>query len=242
MSMNRTRLGITIGLVEDDPVTAQMVAAQLSDAGYDVQVYPTAKAFKRRLGTESVDLAILDWTLPDGTGLELLQQMRAELGAELPVIFLTARESPADVVAGLDAGADDYIVKPARNVELLARVRSALRRRGPAAPEELDSAPFVVDLRRRTVSRDGADIRLNDREFDLFAYLLRRAGRIVSRDSLLSSVWNTGPGVSTRTVDTYVWRLRKKLGLTADSGWQLVAVYQHGYRLARTSDEATEPA
>jgi DNA-binding response OmpR family regulator len=231
--------GIVVGLVEDDPVTATVVSAQLAVGGYGVRVYDSAHAFRRGLGFDSIDLLVLDWSLPDGTGVELLLQLRNDRGLDLPVIFLTGHDHPYDIVTGLDAGADDYIIKPARSGELLARVRSALRRRGPAAKELTDVAPFTLDLRTRAVTRDGQPVLLQGREFDLFVYLLRRAGRLVSRATLLTEVWNANPRVATRSVDTYVSRLRRRLGLNGESGWELTAVYQHGYRLARRAPEAS---
>jgi DNA-binding response OmpR family regulator len=243
MSVRREkRQGVVIGVVEDDPVAAEIVGARLEEGGYAVRHYRSVHEFRRGQGSDSVDLILLDWGLPDGTGIDLLRQLRGDRGVELPVIFLTARDDPGDIVAGLDAGADDYIVKPARSSELLARVRSALRRRGPAATAsfEEDTAPFALDVRARTVSWDGKPIPMQGREFELLVYLLRRAGRLVSRASLLTEVWNTNPRVATRSVDTYVSRLRRKLGLAGTSGWELTAVYQHGYRLARVATDAAE--
>ena len=229
---------VTIGLVEDDADQAALFAAWLEDAGYRVHVYPNATDFRRHLGAESIDLLLLDWILPDTPGPELLDWLRHSAQASLPVLFLTARTSEADIIEGLNAGADDYIPKPARRGELIARVRALLRRTGVAGEDPVlrEVPPYLLDTLRRRIAIAGNEVRLTDREFDLAAFLFRRHGRIVSRDTLLSQVWKLGTGVTTRTVDTHISRLRRKLGLNGEHGWQLTAVYQHGYRLERTSE------
>ena len=133
------------------------------------------------------------------------------------------------------AGSDDLVVTPPKQAVWLARVRAALRRRGGAGESEVQAAlslpPYSVDPQRRRISVAGDEIELTQREYELACYLIRRQGRIVSRDSLLENIWNLGPSVSTRTVDTHVSRLRKKLQLSGEHGWRLTAIYQHGYRL-----------
>jgi DNA-binding response OmpR family regulator len=149
------------------------------------------------------------------------------------VIFLTASGEESAIVEGLAAGADDYVVKPPKQGELLARVAAVLRRRGGEhdGNEALELPPYRVDPQRRQISIDGEPVELTQREYELACYLFRRQGRIVSRDALLENVWNLAGDVSTRTVDTHISRLRKKLGLSGENGWRLTAVYQHGYRI-----------
>ena len=223
-----------IGLLEDDEDQSRLIALWLSDSGYLVRPYPGGAEFRRKQGAASVDLLILDWNLPDESGLSILRSLR-EAGSTLPILFLTARTSEDDIVTGLREGADDYVGKPATQRELLARVGALLRRTHfkKDAVEEEDVEPYRIDLLRRRVEILGEEITLTDREFDLVLFLFRRRGRVVSREALLESIWNIRGDVATRTVDTHISRLRKKLGLAGENGWRLNAVYQHGYRLER---------
>ena len=223
----------TVGCVEDDPDQTALLRLWLEHAGYGCAVFRTANDFRRRLGNEAVDLVLLDRSLPDATGLEVLAWIRQSSNAQLPVIFLTASGEESAIVEGLAAGADDYVVKPPKQRELLARVAAVLRRRGgdTEGAETLELPPYRIDPQRRQVSVNGESIELTQREYELAWYLFRRQGRIVSRDALLENVWNLAGDVSTRTVDTHISRLRKKLGLSGENGWRLTAVYQHGYRI-----------
>ncbi|GIX37758.1 MAG: DNA-binding response regulator [Silanimonas sp.] len=237
--MSRT---LQIGLVEDDPTQAKIIATMIQNAGMDCLHYATELDFRRRMGPESIDLLLLDWNLPGVSGLELLKELR-QSNATLPVIFLTGNDQEEDIVTGLQAGADDYIVKPARAAELVARINAALRRAAPPSQMHMIDGvePFGFDLERRRLTLHGEPVELTDREFDLLVFLFQRRGKVVSRETLLSQVWRVGPNVATRSIDTYVSRLRKRLGLQGDSEWRLEGIYQHGYRLVRTSsDEADE--
>ncbi|MGH8192150.1 MAG: response regulator transcription factor, partial [Rhodanobacteraceae bacterium] len=226
----------TVGCVEDDPEQTELLRLWLEHAGYRCAVFRTATEFRRRLGNEAVDLLLLDRHLPDATGLEVLAWIRESANTGLPVIFLTASGEESDIVEGLAAGADDYVVKPPKQGELLARVAAVLRRRGADSDgsDTMELAPYRIDAQRRQVSVHGEPVELTQREYELACYLFRRQGRIVSRDALLENVWNLGGDVSTRTVDTHISRLRKKLGLSGENGWRLTAVYQHGYRIEQS--------
>jgi len=228
-----TNSELVIGLLEDDADQASLIEAWLLEAGYVTRLFRSAAEFRRRLGAGAVDLLLLDWNLPESSGIEVLHALRTSSHPSLPVIFLTARVREEDIVQGLNSGADDYVSKPAKKAELLARIAAVLRRRGTEA-EKLDTlvlGVYIFDLLRRVASIEGREMELTNREFDLALYLFRRQGRIVSRNSLLEDVWNLSAEVSTRTVDTHISRLRKKLELDDQHGWRLAAVYQHGYRL-----------
>ena len=223
----------TIGCVEDDPDQAALLRLWLEQAGYGCAVFRSSSDFRRRLGNEAVDLVLLDRSLPDAKGLDVLAWIRQAANSRLPVIFLTASGEESDIIEGLAAGADDYVVKPPKQGELLARVAAVLRRRGgdAEAGDVLELPPYRIDAKRRVISVNGEPVELTQREYELACYLFRRQGRIVSRDALLENVWNLASDVSTRTVDTHISRLRRKLGLSGENGWRLTAVYQHGYRV-----------
>lgn len=228
-----SKLGLVVGLLEDDPDMAALVGQWLEDAGYATRWFRSVTQYRRRQGSEAIDLLLLDWMLPDGTGIDVIAAIRSSANNRLPVIFLTARDAEDDLVRGLSSGGDDYVIKPPKQRELIARVNAALRRQsgdGDTA-EMIELSPYCVDVKRRRVSIEGRDIDLTQREFDLASFLFRRHGRIISRDALLENVWNLTSAVSTRTVDTHISRLRKKLALNGDNGWRLAAIYQHGYRL-----------
>ncbi|MBV6413840.1 MAG: response regulator transcription factor [Xanthomonadales bacterium] len=229
-----------IALVEDSAFDAALYSAWIEAAGHAAVVYPSAAEFRRRLGVESVDAIVLDWSLPDANGLALLEWLRQGPNAGVPVVFLTSHDVESDVVAALRAGADDYVAKPARAGELVARIEAALRRTGNASrqPAELQFPPFRFDLRQRRLYQADSCVETTAREFDLLCYLFRRHGRIVSREMLLSEVWKMPGQVSTRSIDTHISRLRKRLGLAGESGWRLQAIYQHGYRLQRDEPDA----
>lgn len=224
-----------VGVIEDDPVHRELVAAVLAQAGFEVSLFGSVREFRR--GDEGeVDLLLLDWRLPGESGIDFLRSLRAsEQGQRLPVIFLTGLGEEESVVEGLRAGADDYLVKPARSAELVARVEALLRRQAPAEMAVVeDFPPFRFLHGQRQLLSHGEPVALSSREYELLWFLFQRAGRIVGRETLLRQVWKLGPEVNTRTVDTYVSRLRKRLGLNGESGWRLAGVYQHGYRLLRS--------
>ncbi len=225
----------TVILVEDDADQARLYSTWLVDGGYRVETCTGASEFRRRLGDSGAALALFDCRLPDGDCIGLARWVRESVHAKLPVIMLTACADETDIVAGLHAGADDYVVKPPRRDELLARIGALLRRSAPEPVQGIiaDIEPYAIDTLRRACHVGGVAIDLTDREFDLAAYLFRRAGQVVSREALLRDVWKLNAEVNTRTVDTHVSRLRRKSGLGGEHGWRLVSVYQHGYRLER---------
>jgi DNA-binding response OmpR family regulator len=227
------KLDLVVGLLEDDADQAALVGQWLQESGYTVRTFRTAAEFRRRQGGEVIDLLLLDWMLPDTPGIEVMRWIRTSANNSLPVIFLTARGAEDDLVRALASGGDDYVVKPARRNELIARVGAMLRRQDGNGEHdgEIDLPPYRLDPQRRRISVNGREIELTQREFDLAKFLFRRHGRIVGRDALLENVWNLSAAISTRTVDTHVSRLRKKLDLNGEHGWRLAAVYQHGYRL-----------
>jgi DNA-binding response OmpR family regulator len=227
---------IVVGLVEDDEIQAELFSAMLAAADMRAETFKTVEEFRRRHGAESIDVLLLDWNLPGISGIDLLRSLRTEHVSQLPIILLTANGDERDIVYGLQCGADDYITKPARPAELIARVQAAYRRKNPNTVQTLpDTLPFEFDLRERVLRYQGNVIPATEREFDLLVYFFRRTDRIVSRQMLLTDVWQLNASVNTRSIDTFVSRLRKTLSLNGESGWKLEGVYQHGYRLVKVA-------
>lgn len=227
---------MNITLVEDDPIQQRLIQHWLSEAGHHCRVFGDAISLMRDLQRAPTDVLLLDWELPDMDGLSLLHWLREQHGDSIPVLFLTMRGGENDVVAALRGGADDYLVKPARQQELLARIEANMRRSHgspSAAHTTLEIGPFQVDRHSFSLSRDGEIIDLTQKEFNLACHLFERVGEVVSRHELVERVWGKSCKQDSRTVDTHISRLRKKLGLTPQQGWRLASIYQSGYRLDR---------
>ena len=227
-----------IASLEDDADQAELTRLWLMDADHTVDCYDDAAGFLRAVRRDSFDLYVLDWMLPDLSGIEVLEKLRNSMDDYTPVVIVTAKDEEQSIVRGLEAGADDYLVKPVRHAELVARVAAVLRRVGGNKPDEeaLDVKPYTLSLANNTISLNGDKISLTNREFELALFFFRNAGKMVSRNHMLESIWGIeNKSVSTRTVDTHVSRLRKKLKLNEDNGWVLSSIYQHGYRLERAS-------
>ena len=228
-----------VAILEDDPAQIDLVTLWLNNSGYNCHVFTYGKELTRALTRESFDLFILDWELPDISGAEVLAWIRQNVRDHAPVIFTTARDREEDIASMLRAGADDYIVKPLRKLELLARLDAVLRRARSQKPmdEIFDLAEFKVNVEARTITRHGQQVELTQKDFDLAVFLFRNLGRLLSRGHILENVWGRSPNLNTRTVDTHVSRLRSKLGLVPEHGWRLIAIYQHGYRLEQIQRE-----
>lgn len=223
-----------IAYLEDDQDQAALIRRWLEAAGHVCHHFDRGHALRRSLAHESFDLYLLDWHLPDDDGLSLLGEIRART-PQSPVIFVTARDRDDDVARVLHAGADDFIGKPVRQGELLARIDARGRRIHAPEPaaRRIELAPFVLDRDARTVSRNGELLEITDKEFALAEFLFTRVGELLSRQHLLESIWGLHAKAQTRTVDTHISRLRTKLGLGGQHGWRLASVHQFGYRLER---------
>ena len=222
---------LRIALLEDNPDQASRVANWIEGKEYHCGVFSTAEDFQRAFRKSSYDVVVLDWELESGSsGLEVLHWIRKTLTSDIPIIFVTARQAEEDIVTALQAGADDYLAKPVRQHELLARLY-ALARRAQPETEILECPPYTFDTSNRQVLLEGEQIKLTEKEYELALFLFRNRGRVLSRQHLLTSVWGTSAELNTRTVDTHASRLRKKLKLLASERWKLTSIYQHGYRL-----------
>ena len=197
-------------MVDDDAPIRRMLERTLEAEGYDVTLAPDGGAALATVERSVPDALVLDIAMPGLDGLAVCRRLRTK-GLAVPILFLTARDAVADRVAGLDAGAEDYLVKPFATEELLARLRSLLRR-GHEPPELLAFADVVLDVRRRSARRGRRDLRLSSRETDVLELLLRNPRQVVSREVALERVWGGGAAASFNVVDRYVSNLRRKLG------------------------------
>jgi DNA-binding response OmpR family regulator len=212
----------TVLLIEDDEAIRELVTFHLTRSGIEVIEAADATAGWHALG--GADAVVLDWMLPDLSGIEWLRQLRSGRWRALPVLMLTARASEVDRVDGLDAGADDYLVKPFSAAELVARVRALLRRTRPSPRLSVGSMSIDLDAARASVA--GEEVPLTRREFALLAFLAGHAGRVFSRTELLDRVWGEDFIGTERTVDQHVAQLRARVG-----AGRIETVRGRGYRL-----------
>ncbi len=231
-----------IALLDDDADIRNSVGGWLTDAGHAVQTFGVSRDFMRDAGRESFDLFLLDSNLPDIDGPDVLRWLRTDRSDDTPVIFITARDSEQDIVSALAGGADDYLVKPVRRAELIARIGALMRRMRPTPTDDvLEVGPYRFEPAHKRLSLDGEEIALTEKEFDLALFLFRNLGRLLSRGHLLEAVWGRNPSLATRTVDTHVSRVRSKLQIKPERGFRLVPTYNYGYRLegpgGNTDDE-----
>ncbi len=221
-------------VVEDESAIAELVSINLRHAGYEVSMAATADQAQFEVDSVLPDLVVLDWMLPGQSGLALAKRWRGQARTrELPIIMLTARAEETDKIAGLDAGADDYLTKPFSTNELLARIRAVLRRK---APEALDTVVEVGGLRldpaTRRVTRDEREVRVGPTEFRLLHFLMTHPERVHSRAQLLDRVWGDHVFIEERTVDVHVKRLRETLE-TVQCSRMIETVRGAGYRLTQ---------
>jgi DNA-binding response OmpR family regulator len=220
----------SILVVEDETSIASFVSAYLKNAGYTVRTALNAQAAVVEIGSEMPSLIVLDLNLPDGDGVELCRRIRK--GSDVPILMLTARDEDVDKIIGLEVGADDYMTKPFNPRELVARVKSVLRRTAPERRKtesaELRHGDLVINAGKREVFVGDEEIRLAPKEFDLLWELLDHRGIVLTRDQLLERVWGYTFAGDTRTVDVHVRQIRRKLGDASP----IVTVWGVGYKVA----------
>jgi len=198
-------------LIEDDPMIGRAMSAGFTDAGFSLDWVQDGRAADLSLAAGVYDIAVLDLGLPKKDGMAVLRTLRSS-GNAMPVLIVTARDAVADRIAGLDAGADDYILKPFDLDELIARVRAVLRRHAAAASSQLVCGRVTLDPMRKVVTLDGEQVALAAREFALLEVLMQRPGTVLSRKKLEESVYNWDDDLGSNAVEVHIHRLRRKLG------------------------------
>ncbi|MEZ5651456.1 MAG: response regulator transcription factor [Burkholderiaceae bacterium] len=221
-----------VAILEDDELQQRAIGRALESAGMDVSLFGTGRDMMFALRRDSFDCLVLDWTVPDTTGVDILRNLPTQQRG-VPVLFATIRDAEEDVVEALEAGADDYMVKPLRAAELVARLRALVRRARPASEVErtLEYQQFRFDLRQQVLTVAEEPVELTQKEFQLALLFFRNVGRPLSRAHIRAEVWGQDSDVPSRTMDTHVSRVRSKLNLRPDAGYLLAPVYSYGYRL-----------
>jgi DNA-binding response OmpR family regulator len=223
-------------IVEDEPLIADSVTFALEREAFEVEVAPDGATALARAADRPWDLVILDLGLPDTSGLDVCRQLRRE--SPVPILIVTARDAEHDRIIGLEAGSDDYLVKPFSMAELVARVRAQLRRRELDHAESRGSVRHVggltLDLSRRQVLVDGATVNLTNSEFTVLSLLCEHPDHVVSRRAIVERLWSGNYVGDTRVCDTYIARLRRKIELGGRSPVRILTVRGHGYRLMAT--------
>lgn len=221
-----------IAVLDDGPDQLRLINQTMVGLGHECHLYTEGRTLLQALRRQTFDLLILDWRLPDMTGTEVVKTIRDELKGRLPILFVTDTHEEADMVAGLNAGADDFMAKPIRAGELEARIKALLRRSYPAQHEsELIFGPYHFYPPARLLKVRGAPVELKNREYELALFLFQNLGRLLSREHLHEAVWGLGIEALSRSLDTHISRLRTKLELRPANGFLLLAIYGLGYRL-----------
>ena len=237
-----------IAALDDEPLQLDLIRRTMASIGHECHTYESGSELLRDLRRESYDMLVLDWQLPDVDGPEVVRWVRSNLDRRMPILFVTNRREERDIVEGLAAGADDFMVKPIRVGELAARVRALLRRvYASQADVELVFGRYRFIIGMPVLEMDGKPVELKHREYELALFLFQNMGRLLSREHLREAVWGRSSDIPSRSLDTHISRLRHKLELRPANGYLLTAIYGLGYRFetmaaASTSVAAAPPA
>lgn len=230
-----------IAILEDDPDQLALLSRWLVTAGHQVHGYLLGREVQKQARRESFDLFVLDWEVPDISGVDVLRWIRSDLSKSVPILFVTVRDTEEDIVHALNAGADDYMIKPAKQNEMLARVGALLRRAYPQEEKtQLVFPPYEIDTQLGVVRINGKVVELTPKEFELAVLFFRNFDRLMSRFHLQEAVWGRGVDLATRSVDTHVSNVRKKLCLRGEYGFRVAAIYNYGYRLKMVPHEVAQ--
>ncbi len=226
--------------VDDDALQLELFKRAIESMGHTCRTHLTGSALLKDLRRETFDLLIVDWQLPDTTGPAVVRWVRENFDAKLPILFVTSRKAEQDIIEGLDSGADDFMTKPVRVGEMMARISALLRRAYPATksgPLEFGPYRFLPDA--RTLEVKGQLVELKNREYDLALFLFQNMGRLLSRDHLREAIWGQSAEVISRSLDTHISRLRTQLDLRPGNGYVISAVYGLGYRFEMVTPPAS---
>ncbi|UUZ56876.1 response regulator transcription factor [Massilia sp. H-1] len=224
-----------IAVLDNDRSQADLICQVLTSAGHVCQSFDNGKDMLAQLRKDSVDMLILDWQVADLNGAEVVRRAKEKLTSGTPIMFLTNSSAEDDIVSSISAGADDYMIKPLRRGELVARVQALLRRAYPTqnGAEQLVFGPYIFETRPGRLLMDGVVIEVTHKEFYLALLFFRNIGRPLSCAYIHEAVWIRETAVPSRTMDTHVSRVRNKLQLRPENGFRLVPVYSYGYRLEK---------
>ena len=224
-----------IAVLDSDRNQSDLVVQVLATAGHACHAFSQGKDLLAQMRKDQYDMLILDWSVPDMDGAEVLERVKEKMAPEAPIMFITGTSAEDDIVAALTAGAGDYVVRPLRRSELLVRVQAMLRRAYPSEneAEQLQFGPYVFEIRPGRLLMDGELVDVTHKEFYLALLFFRNIGRPLSRAFIHESVWIRETVVPSRTMDTHVSRVRNKLQLRPENGFRLVPVYSYGYRLEK---------
>lgn len=221
-----------IAALDDDPLHLEMVQQVVQSAGHICRTHATSASLMQDMRRETFDLLIVDWELPDISGPQVVQWVRAQEGLDLPILFITHRSEESDIVAGLACGADDFMVKPVRVGELTARIHALLRRAYPQSLADVQEfGPYRFTASSQSLEFNQQPVELTHREYALALLLFQNEGRLMSRDHLRDAVWGQSAEVLSRSLDTHISRLRQLLNLRPGQEYAISAIYGYGYRL-----------
>jgi len=229
-----------IAVLDDDPVQLETISSVAETAGYRPVLFSRAQALISALRKDTFDLLIVDWNLPDRSGLEVLAWARTNLKPPPPMLLVTSRAEDEDIVAGLNAGADDYLPKPLSAAVLEARINALMRRAyaQPSTPGAEVHGDTVFHDSAGAVTRNGKTVVLTAKEYALAQLLFRNLHRALSRTYILETVWGNEPNLNSRSLDMHISRIRTKLELRPEQGFRLTPIYSYGYRLERVGEDS----
>jgi len=224
-----------IAILDDEPIQTEFISQLLTSDGHVCEVFNSSKELLAALNIDHYDLLILDWLIPELNGLEVLFLVRDKIAPNLPVLFVTGRSNSADIVEILEAGADDYMIKPFGSKELVGRVNALIRRvySDKKINDKIIFDDFVFDVPSCLLYRAGQSIELTQKEFDIALLLFGNLGQSVSRAFIRDKIWLTNIEITSRTIDTHMSRIRSKLKLTPENGYQLIPIHGYGYSLKK---------